>query len=170
MQLRRQKTINGSQRHNWNGQDDIFHDIAIRDQTWLELERQETEGQKQSQGRNAGLLFNRKAKRVIQSNRSFIDFCVPDCFKRWLRWYKYVFPRWNSSYAHLCMRLLRTVWKTPILPVARVDRAVLSLHTKTLFPFLSFTSTLRKNANDFVNHSSTRKLTTIILLRRGNGT
>lgn len=89
MQLWRQKTINGSQRHNWNGQDDIFHDIAVRirddqrDGAGSELERQETEDRNIPGTKCAGLfcLIEKLRGPLNWIYRSSRDFCVPICLK-----------------------------------------------------------------------------------------
>jgi len=144
MQLRRQETINDSQRHNWNGQDDIFHDIAVREFDMIRIGTTRNRGIETISGDEMlTFLFNRKAKRATQLNRNFIGFCVPNYFKlRWLRWYKYIFPRWNSC-TYLHMFAAHNV-KNPILPVVE-EMIVRSFLFKGFFFLPSFTSILRKN-------------------------
>lgn len=102
-------------------------------------------------------LFNRKAKRATQSNRSaIIDSCASQIVSSaGLRWY--VFSRDGILPARVCLLMFycAMVWKTPILPVVlkRGGRAAISRQKAFFFPPLSLTSILRKNANDSVNHS-----------------
>lgn len=89
-------------------------------------------------------LFNRKAKRATQSNRSaIIDSCASQIVSSaGLRWY--VFSRDGILPARVCLLMFycAMVWKTPILPVVlkRGGRAAIS--RQKAFFFLLFPSLL----------------------------
>lgn len=84
-------------------------------------------------------MFNRKAKRATQSNRSSTDFCVPNGFDDDINTSSRsgILPVTTSAYVCCAHR-----WKTPILPVVkRGGCTALSLQRLFFLLFFLFYST-----------------------------